>query len=169
MARELAHPGWAAPGPGSVPAVRYLERPPEAQRARPSVAARLGGVALVALMAVGSVVLWIGVPVGFIYAVSQNVSSSQPSLGPYVLVLVGIPLAMVLVGRVLSALNRLHGRVTGTAPEVVVRAPWHRSMRDGRDVGHPRTILDVIMVVSVGLALLCMGVWFLFFAEGGGI
>lgn len=143
--------------------------PPEVQREPVGVANQVAGVLLVVLMGIGSIVLWLGVPIGFIYAVSQHVSSAQPSLGPYVLVLVGIPLTMVAVGRVLGWLNRIHGRVTGTTPNVNIRAPWHRSMRDGRNVGHPRTVLDVVMVVSVGMALLALGVWFLFFAEGGGI
>ncbi len=42
-------------------------------------------------------------------------------------------------------------------------------MRGERDAGHPRTVLDVVMVLSVGLAMVCLGVWFFFFAEGGGI
>jgi hypothetical protein len=37
-------------------------------------------------------------------------------------------------------------------------------MRGERGSGHPRTILDVVMVLSVSLALLCFGVWFFLFA-----
>ena len=39
-----------------------------------------------------------------------------------------------------------------------------RSMRDGRDSGRGTTVLDVVMVWSVALALLCFGVWFFAFA-----
>jgi hypothetical protein len=130
---------------------------------------KLVAVALVLVMATGSILLWLGIPFAWIYGASKLVSSSQPSMGPYVMVLVGIPVSMIVVGKLLSRLNRVYGRLTGTTPEVHVVAPWHRSMRDGREAGHPRTILDVVMVVSVALALLCMGVWFFFFAEGGGI
>jgi hypothetical protein len=42
-------------------------------------------------------------------------------------------------------------------------------MRAERDEGRPRTILDVVMVISVGVAVFCFGVWFLFFARGGGL
>jgi hypothetical protein len=42
-------------------------------------------------------------------------------------------------------------------------------MRDGRDSGRPRQVLDVVMVVSVSTALLLFGLWFLLFAEGGGL
>lgn len=133
------------------------------------VGSKLVSLLLILVMAVGSVVLWLGVPIAWIYGASQLVSSSQPSMGPYVMVMVGIPVSMVLVGKALSKLNRVYGVVTHTTPEVRVVAPWRRSMRDGREAGHPRTVLDVVMVASVMLALLCMGVWFFFFAEGGGI
>jgi hypothetical protein len=124
---------------------------------------------LIALMAVGSIMLWLGVPFLWVYGASQLVETSQPTMGPYVMVLVGIPVSMVLVGKGLSKLNRVYGNVTHTTPVVRVRAPWHRSMRDGRDTGHPRTVLDVVMVISVSIALTCFGVWFFLFAEGGGI
>ena len=134
-----------------------------------AVGTKLVALTLVLVMAVGSVLLWLGIPFAWIYGASKLVSSSQPSMGPYVMVLVGIPVSMILVGKALSKLNRVYGNLTGATPEVRVVAPWRRSMRDGREAGHPRTILDVIMVLSVGLALLCMGVWFFFFAKGGGI
>lgn len=121
-------------------------------------------VSLIALMAFGSIVMWLGVPFGWIYVVSQSVESSQPSMGPYVLLLVGIPGSMMGMGRLLGALNRYYGRVTHTTPEVRVNLPWHRSMRDGRDSGHPRTVLDVVMVISVATALTCFGGWFFLFA-----
>lgn len=133
------------------------------------VATRVSTVVLIALMAVGSISLWLGIPVAWIYLASRLVDSSQPTMGPYVMVLVGIPVSMVVVGKLLSKLNRVYGRVTHTTPSVRVRAPWMRSMRDGRDVGQPRTILDVVMVISVSLALTCFGIWFFLFAEGGGI
>ena len=130
---------------------------------------RLAAVALIALMAVGSVALWLGVPFAWIYGASQVVETSQPTMGAYVAVLVGIPITMIVVGKLLAKLNRIYGQVTHTTPEVRVRAPWHRSLRDGRDTGQPRTVLDVVMVVSVLVALACFGVWFFLFAEGGGI
>ena len=39
-----------------------------------------------------------------------------------------------------------------------------KSMRGERDSGRQRTVLDVVMVCSVALALLCFGVWFFAFA-----
>jgi hypothetical protein len=139
------------------------------ERQTPKPGRLLASWLLIALMAVGSIFLWLGIPFLWIYGVSQSVDSSQPSLGPYVAVLVGIPLSMVIVGKLLSRLNALYGRVTGTAPQVRVRTPWLRSMRDGRDTGRPRQILDVVMVLSVSVALVLFGLWFLLFARGGGL
>ena len=92
------------------------------------VGSKLVALLLILVMALGSVVLWLGVPIAWIYGASQLVSSSQPSMGPYVMVLVGIPVSMVLVGKALSKLNRVYGVVTHTTPEVRVVAPWRRSI-----------------------------------------
>lgn len=121
-------------------------------------------VALIGVMAVGSVIMWLGVPFGWIYLVSQSVKSSQPSMGPYILLLFGIPATMVVMGKLLGALNRYYGRVTNTTPEVRVVLPWQRSMRAERDAGHPRTVLDVVMVISVAIAMALFGAWFFLFA-----
>jgi hypothetical protein len=119
---------------------------------------------LIALMAIGSILLWLGIPVGWLYLVSRLVKSSQPSMGPYVLLIVGIPASMIIVGKALSKLNRVHGEVTGTTPTMRARSPWMKSMRGERESGRERTVLDVVMVWSVALALLCFGVWFFAFA-----
>jgi hypothetical protein len=129
-----------------------------------AVGRRLVAALLIALMAIGSILLWLGIPVGWLYLVSRMVSSSQPSMGPYVLVLVGIPASMVVVGKVLAKLNRAYGQLTDTTPTGRVRNPWMKSLRGERDSGRPRTILDVVMVWSVALALLCFAIWFFVFA-----
>jgi hypothetical protein len=125
---------------------------------------RLLGALLIGLMAVGSVLLWIGIPVGWLYLASRLADSPQPSMGPYLLVLVGIPTTMVVVGKVLAALDRTYGRVTGTAHAARAQAPWHRSLRGDRGPARARSVLDVVMVLSVGLAVVCLAVWFFLFA-----
>jgi hypothetical protein len=125
---------------------------------------KLSAALLIGLMAIGSVVLWIGVPLGWIWLASNIVDSSEPSMTPYVMVLVGIPLTMVVVGKGLAQLNRVYGEVTGTTPTVRVVLPWHRSLRGERDAGHPRTVLDVVMVCSVTVALVLFALWFFLFA-----
>ena len=118
---------------------------------------------LVLLMAVGSIVMWIGVPLGLVYAASQLADSSRPSVGPYLLILIGLPIGMAIVGKLLGWLDRLHGKLTGRHEERR-RAAWLRSMR-AVDVRSARGgVLDKVMIVSVALAIAVFGVWFFAFA-----
>jgi hypothetical protein len=119
---------------------------------------------LIALMAIGSVVMWIGVPVALIYAASRLADSPKPSMGPYLLILVGLPLGMMAVGKLLGALDRYHGRVTGLDDGKPQQAAWMKSMRGDRERKRRRSVLDGVMIVSVGVALLLFGVWFFAFA-----
>ncbi len=119
---------------------------------------------LIALMAIGSVVMWIGVPVALIYAASRLADSPKPSMGPYVLILVGLPLGMMAVGKLLGALDRYHGRVTGLDDGKPQQAAWMKSMRGDRERERRRSVLDSVMIISVGVALLLFGVWFVAFA-----
>jgi len=124
----------------------------------------LAKVALIALMAVGSIFLWIGVPVGWLWIGSQVQSDSgQASFGLYLGILLGIIVSMVAMGKLLSTLNGVYGRLTGS--EVVrMRLPWHRSLRGDEEGRPPRQVLDVVMVVSVMTAGFAFLIWFLFFA-----
>ena len=119
---------------------------------------------LIVLMAVGSVILWIGIPVGWIYAVSHMVNSSQPSLGPYVLLIFGIPITMALFGKLLFGLDHVYSRVTRQDSEVRFRAPWLKSMRGERNVARRLTVLEMTMIISVSVALLGFAIWFFGFA-----
>jgi hypothetical protein len=119
---------------------------------------------LIALMAIGSVFLWIGIPVGWIYAVSHMVDSSQPTLGPYVLLIFGIPITMALFGKLLFGLDHVYARVTGQDSEVQFRAPWLKSMRGERNAARRLSVLELTMVVSVSVALLGFAIWFFAFA-----
>ena len=121
-------------------------------------------LALIALMAVGSVILWIGIPIGWIYLVSRMVDTSQPSLGPYVLLIFGIPVTMALFGKLLFGLDHVYARVTGQGSEVQFRAPWLKSMRGERSSARRLSVLEMTMIVSVSIALVGFGIWFFGFA-----
>ena len=129
-----------------------------------TVAAMPAALFLILLMALGSVILWIGIPVGWLYLASQLVSSSQPTLGPYVLVIFGIPITMFLFGKLLFTLDRVFERVTGRASETEFRAPWLKSMRAERANKRRLTVLEGVMIISVSLAMAGMGIWFFAFA-----
>ena len=68
---------------------------------------------LIALMAVGSVVMWLGVPFGFIYGASQLVDSSEPNMGIYAGLFVAIPFGMFLMVKVLKRLEITYQNVAG--------------------------------------------------------
>jgi len=120
-------------------------------------------VGLVVLMAVGSVVMWLGVPLALVYVASKLADTPNPSLGPYLLIIVGLPIGMAVVGKGLGWLNRQHIRLTGTEVDEY-RPGWTRSMRGERNAERRGGVLDRVMIVSVGVAALLFAVWFFGFA-----
>ncbi len=121
--------------------------------------------AVILLMGIGSIAMWLGVPIGLIYGVSKMVDSTQPQMGPYLIILFGVPIGMTIIGKGLGALDRYYVRRTGGTQERY-RAGWLRSMRGERkevQASHWK-VLDVVMIVSVSIAGVAMGIWFLFFA-----
>src|SRR3954453_8267477 len=121
-------------------------------------------VLLVLMMAVGSVFLWIGIPVGWVWIASRTVDTSQPSFGPYLLVLVATPLTMWLWSKLLFRLNGIYASVTGQTYEQRQQLPWHKILRDSSGSGRATSVLDLVMMISVTLALTAFGIWFFFFA-----
>ena len=121
-------------------------------------------VGLVALMAIGSVVMWLGVPIGLIYLASKVADSPNPSAGPYLLVIIGLPVGMAIVGKGLGWLDRRHQRLTRPGDEEVHRAPWLQSMRGDRKVQRRGGVLDRVMIISVSIAVVLFAIWFFAFA-----
>ena len=128
-----------------------------------------GSLLLVLLMGVGSIVMWIGVPVLWLYLASLLYKSTQPSFAVYFGVLVAIAASMALMGKLLGILNRWHMALTDRLPRRREQTIWLKSMRGDAAARREHGILATVMVVSVGIALLIFGAWFLLFAEGGGI
>jgi hypothetical protein len=127
---------------------------------------------LIVVMAVGSGFMWVGLPLLLVYIASQLTSSSQPSMGPYMVIIIGLPVGMFAIGKGLGALDRYYGRLRGRQEETRQRAKWLRSMRGERAVQRPNTVLDIVMVISVGICLIVAAIWFFAFAgdptPGGG-
>ncbi len=116
-------------------------------------------------MAVGSIVLWIGSPLGWLWLASQMQKDSQSTgFGPYMVVLVGIAVTGVVMAKLLQRLNRFYGEVAGVGEPVRVVLPWHRGLRSENEGRPPRTVLDVVMVISVAIGATAFGIWFFFFA-----
>src|SRR5438552_7417072 len=130
-----------------------------------TIAEKPAALFLIAVMAVGSVGLWLVIPVAWIYLASHIVKTTQPTFGPYLLILFGVPISMFVVGKLLYRLNGVYERLTGQASEVRVQLPWHRSMRGERAPQRRTTVLELVMMISVGLALFVFAIWFFFFAH----
>jgi heme/copper-type cytochrome/quinol oxidase subunit 2 len=102
------------------------------------------GVLLVLMMLGAGLVLWIGVPLGWLYIGSQ-VQGATDSVGTAILVmLVGVVVSIVAVVPILGWLNRKHLEL--------------RAAR-GLDT-HGQTALEAVMTVSVVVAVLAFVVWF---------
>lgn len=126
---------------------------------------RVTAALLVAAMALGSVTMWLVVPVGCLWGASQLYQSQTPNFGVYLGVLAAVVVSMVAIGKLLGALGRLHARVVSEGVTEARRtAPWLRSMRGERDAPQPTTVLDVVMLTSVAAALVLFGLWFFLLA-----
>jgi hypothetical protein len=102
------------------------------------------GVLLVLMMFGAGLVLWIGVPLGWLYIGSQ-VQGATDSVGTAILVmLVGVVVSIVAVVPILGWLNRKHLEL--------------RAAR-GLDT-HGQTALEAVMTISVVVAVLAFVIWF---------
>ena len=115
--------------------------------------------AIILGMVVGSVTLWIVNPAFWLW-LTARLQTTQPSMGPYLLMLVGILATAIACAKLLALLNRRYARVTGDNT-VHIHLPWAR----GLGGEHERrlvqvTVLDVVMVLSVVVASLALIVWF---------
>jgi hypothetical protein len=112
-------------------------------------------------MVIGSLAIWLGSPFFWLWLTSKLQSGTQATMGPYVLMLVGLVLSSVLIGKGLGLLNRRYAALDPNNGEVRIHLPWHRMLGGEHEVRSvPVTILDVIMVISVMVAVLLLVVWF---------
>jgi hypothetical protein len=121
-------------------------------------------ILILVLMVLGSALLWIGMPVFWLWLASQLQQGVNPSLGPFAVVAIGLPISMVAIGKGLGALDRRFSKLIGFDPnDRRVPLPWQRQMADSGGA-RKGTFLDLVMIVSVLLAGLAFGIWFFLFA-----
>ena len=128
---------------------------------------KLTGALILGLMLVGGLFMWAGNPYLWIRVTAAQADSQNLTMGQALFILVAIGITGFVMVKVLAVLNGLYARAMGGSDEVTVRMPWNQSMRDGRTTGRTTSALDVVMVVSVSLALVAAAVWFFFFATYG--
>jgi hypothetical protein len=103
-------------------------------------------VGLVLAMLLGCLLLWVGVPLGWLWIGSQVQASD--SLGTALTVtMAGTIVSIFVLVAILTRLNRIHA-------ELLERR--HGPMRS--------SALEVILVSSAGIAVVAFGVWFFLFA-----
>jgi hypothetical protein len=103
---------------------------------------------MLAMMFLGSLVLWVGLPLGALY-VGSHVQGVTHSVGAALLAMAGaVVVGIFAIVPLLGFLNRKHMEV--------------RAARGLDTLG--QAPLEGVLVVSAGVALVAFGVWFFFFS-----
>ena len=123
------------------------------RRPRGGLLDRLAAGFILVLLAAGSLVLWVGIPVGGLWFFSKVTDSWNRH---FLLSLVLIPLAMAAYSPVLFWLNGLYLRVTG-----VLRPDDDDDDRDRRLRGP----LELFLYVGMAVAVVALFAWFFFLAS----
>lgn len=140
---------------------------PSPAPAKPGAHRRLAGTLILLVMLVGGIFMWAGNPYLWIRFTAARADSQNLTMGQAFFILVAIAVTGVVTVKILAILSGLYARVMGGSDDVTVRMPWNQSLRDGRTTGRTTSALDVVMVVSVSVALVAATIWFFFFATYG--
>ena len=116
---------------------------------------RLAQAFLIAVMAVGCLVLWIGIPVGVLYGTARVVDTNASH---FVLALPTTLIAMIAFARALFWVNRLYLRV---GESVDAGEEWEHD----EGPAFARGPLEPMLVAAMLVALLALFVWFFGFAH----
>ena len=104
------------------------------------------------------------IPLGWVYIASKLAKSQFPSIGPYMIVIVGIIVTVLIDAWIIGRLNDLYVRVTGSNRLVQSRPGWLKSMRDTGPAPSSVTVVEAVLMASVMLAALALTLWFFFLA-----
>jgi hypothetical protein len=108
----------------------------------------MGATLVLLIMFIGSLVLWIGTPLLWLWVGSQ-VQGATSSLGTALGVsFIGVVATIALLAAVLAKLSNVYQA--------------NRRARGLEDTGH--YVLEAVLVVSAGVTLAAFVVWFFFFA-----
>jgi hypothetical protein len=127
---------------------------------------RLNQMLLVVSMFFLSIMMWAGTPAFWLWLAGRSSKVSSTTMGSLLMVLIGIPVTMVLIAKVLTRLD--HRYTDGFGTKIAgAKSParWLHSARGGTEEENP-SMLDKVMILSIGLALLCVGIYFVGFSAG---
>jgi hypothetical protein len=107
-----------------------------------------GALLLVLIMALGSLGLWIGTPLLWLWVGSQFQGATSSLGGALALMFVGAVVSIVLLAMLLGKLSAAY-----------------RSNCEARGLPDPGNyMLEAVLVVSAGFTLVVFGIWFFFLA-----
>jgi hypothetical protein len=129
-----------------------------------SMGRALAATAVFFAMLLAAFSLWTAIPLSWVYIASKLSHTQFPSGGPYVVVIVGILVSVVVVAWLIGRLNGLYIRITGTNRLGPMRPTWLRSMRDAPAIRGSVTVVEAVLMGSVMLAALALTVWFFLLA-----
>ena len=130
-----------------------MSAPAAIMRREATAVDRLVAAFLLAMMALGSLALWVAIPAGVMLALTPL----SESHGYHLLVaLVGVPTAMIIAGLMLLWLNGLYLRVTGQ---------WRYDEEEDRPK-RLRGPLEPLLAWSLLIALIALVFWFFFLPHG---
>jgi hypothetical protein len=117
-----------------------------------------------ALLVIGTLVLWIGIPVAGMWVLSRVTESRS---GHFVAALIGLPLAMILWTPALFGLNRLYLRIRAAGRPNVAHDGGDDEWDLDPDDPQPsmRGPLEPLLVISLAISIVALLVWFLLIAE----
>jgi hypothetical protein len=135
----------------------------DARRHAPAAAgAGLAAGFVVVVMVLGAMSMWTVIPFGWIWIGSMITDTQAPSGGPYMVVFFGIVCSILAMAWVLSWLNRLYVRITGSTELSSRYLPaWRKSLSDEREGRRGPNVLEAVVLASVLLAGAAMFIWFL--------
>lgn len=111
-------------------------------------------------MLLGAFSLWTLIPLGWVYIASKLSHSQFPSIGPYMVVVIGIIVTVLFDAWLIGRLNDIYIRVTGSNRLMQSRPNWLKSLRDTGPVNNSVTVVEAVMISSVMLAGLALVTWF---------
>lgn len=129
-----------------------------------SVGRSLAATAIFVVMLFAALSLWTAIPLSWIWIGSKVSETQFPATGPYIIVAVGIILSILLTAWLLTRLNQLYVRVTGTNRLAPMRPTWLKSMRDTEVPAGATTVVEAVLMGSVLLAGVVFTFWFFFLA-----
>jgi len=121
------------------------------------------GVVFVAML-LAAFSLWTAIPLSWVYIASKVSDTQFPSGGPYAVVAIGALVSILFVAWLISRLNNLYIRITGTNRLAPMRPSWLKSMRDTSSVQGNVTVVEAVLMGSVMMAALALTVWFFLLA-----